>query len=124
MLRDYGWQTFLRNHTPSESYKMEKLNRIQKFAIIIPGIFITAICISTFVERYRVIRELRWVYEYGKDFSLIIFYGAVVWSIVNSILIWRDLKIETPKKILWFLISISVFLYLVVMMTIVMLSNV
>ena len=103
---------------------MEPIKRIQKFALIIPGIFITGICISKFVERFRAIQELRWVYEYGKDFSLIICYGAVVWSIVNSILIWRDLKIEKPKKMMWLLLSASTFLYLSIMMTIAMTRNV
>ncbi len=98
---------------------MEPLNRIQKFAIIIPGIFISALIISSFVERFRVNQNLRWIYEYGKDFSLIIGYGAVVWSIVNSILILKDLKTERPKKILWFLLSAATFLYLFIRMAIV-----
>jgi hypothetical protein len=64
---------------------MEPLNRIQKFAIIIPGIFISTLIISSFVERFRVNPNLRWIYEYGKYLSLSIGYGSVVWSIVNSI---------------------------------------
>ena len=103
---------------------MEKLNRIQKFAIIIPGIYILGLFISTYVERFRGDKDLRWIYVYGKDCSLILCYGAVTWSIVNSILILKDLKIEKPKKIMWFLLSASTFLYLFIMMTIAMTRNV
>lgn len=103
---------------------MEQLNRIQKFAILIPVIFIFGICISTFVERFRINQDLRWIYEYGKHFSLTMCLGAVIWSIVNSILIFQDLKIEKPKKILWFLLSLSTFLYLFIMMSIAMTRDV
>jgi hypothetical protein len=103
---------------------MERLNRIQKFAIIIPGIFILGMFISTCVERFRGDKNLHWIYVYGKDCSLILCFGAVSWSIINSILIFRDLKIEKPKKVLWFLLSASTFLYLIIMMTIAMTKDV
>jgi hypothetical protein len=103
---------------------MEQLNRIQKFAILIPVIFISGIYISSFIEKFRINQDLRWIYEYGKDFSLTICLGAVTWSIVNSILIFQDLKIEKPKKTLWFLLSVSTFLYLFLIMTIAMTRDV
>ena len=98
---------------------MEPLKRIQKFAIIIPGIFILGLFISDYVERFRGDKNLHWIYVDGKDYSLMMCYGAVLWSIINSILILRNLKSEKPKKMLWFLLSVSTFLYLFIRMTIV-----
>lgn len=99
---------------------MEPLNRIQKFAIVIPGIFILGAFISEYVERFRGDKNLRWIYVDGKDYSLIMCYGTALWSILNSILILQNLKTEKTKKILWFLLSVSTFLYLFIMMTIAM----
>ena len=98
---------------------MEPLKRIQKFAIIIPGIFILGLFISDYVERFRGDKNLHWIYVDGKDYLLMMCYGAVLWSIINSILILRNLKSEKPKKMLWFLLSVSTFLYLFIRMTIV-----
>ena len=103
---------------------MEPLKRIQKFAIIIPGIFILGAFISEYVERFRGDKNLHWIYVDGKDYSLIMCYGAVLWSLINSILIIRNLKIETQKKVFWFLLSAATFLYMFIMMTIAMTRNV
>ncbi len=104
--------------------KMNRLKRIQKFTIIIPGIFIAGLIISTYAERFRGDKNLYWIYSFGKDCSLLFCYGAVLWSIVNSILISRDLKIDKPKKVFWFLLSASTFLYIIIMMTIAKKRNV
>jgi hypothetical protein len=103
---------------------MKQLKTIQKIAIIIPLIFISGTLVSYFAEKFRGNEDLRWIYVYGKDLALIMWYGAVTWSIVNSILILKDLKTERLKKILWFLLSAATFLYLFIMMTYAMTRNV
>lgn len=93
---------------------MKKLNLLQKFSILIPILYIIGEFISYYVERFRADENLHWIYNNGKDLSLLICYGAVFWSLINSILIVRELKTKTLYKIFWFLLSISTFLNMLI----------
>lgn len=93
---------------------MKKLNLLQKFSILIPILYIVGEFISYYVERFRADENLHWIYNNGKDLSLLMCYGTVFWSMINSILIVRELKTKTLYKIFWFLLSISTFLNMLI----------
>ena len=95
-----------------------KLHKTQKFAIAIPIILLFSICTKFFVEKFRISKDLHWIFEYGSLGALIISLLCIVFSFVNSVLIVQDLKLESNKKIIWILLSASVFLYFTIMLTI------
>lgn len=91
--------------------KYSSLHLIQKFAIAIPVLSILSYLTKRYVERFRFSDEFRWIYEYGSFGSLMLSLLLIVLSFANSILIIWVLKIKILPKILWFLLSLSVFLY-------------
>jgi hypothetical protein len=100
------------------------LSLSQKFAMVIPVIFILSVTVKSYVERFRASVELRHIYEYGSMISLDISLLSVALSFANSIFILVNLKMKINYKIFWLLLSASPFLYFTIMMTIAMLTNV
>ncbi len=95
--------------------KYKNLDENQKFAIAIPVLFLLSGAIHKLVERFRISDDFHWLYAYGSTITLFLSCFLVVFSLTNSILILRDLKIKPIPKLLWFLLSLSVFLYLAAM---------
>lgn len=94
--------------------KYHNLDLTQKLAIAIPVLFILSCLTKRYIERFRFSSELRWIYEIGSFGTLILCIFLVVFSFANSILVIRDLKINLLPKLLWFLLSLSVFLYVAI----------
>lgn len=94
--------------------KLKNLDLTQKLAIAIPVLFILSCLTKRYIERFRFSTEFRWVYEYGNFGTLILCIFLVFFSFANSILVLRDLKIKLLPKFLWFLLSLSVFLYVAI----------
>lgn len=90
--------------------KNNHLHQTQKFAIAIPALFILSCLTKRYIERFRISSEFRWIYEYGSIISLIVCFLMFFFSLANSISIIRDLKMKLLPKILWLLLSSSVFL--------------
>ncbi|MBG43072.1 MAG: hypothetical protein CL530_03800 [Aequorivita sp.] len=63
-----------------------------------------------FVQQYRG----TWVYNYGHDISLLLFYGGVIWSLINTINLLKNAK-NYKKNIGWILLSAIPILYIIVM---------
>jgi len=97
------------------------LHLTQKFAIAIPALFILSCLTKHYVQRFRYSSEFRWIYEYGSNISLSLCCLLVIFSFVNSISMF-DLRIKLIPKSLWILLSASVFLYIAIGMTIVMIK--
>jgi len=93
--------------------KYNSLHLTQKFAIAIPALFILSCFTKHYVQRFRPSIEFRWIYEYGSNYSLSFSVLLVVFSLVNSVLIFKDLKTKPNTKLFWLLLSSSVFLYIV-----------
>ncbi|TPG32594.1 hypothetical protein EAH81_25230 [Flavobacterium pectinovorum] len=89
--------------------KYYNLDLTQKFAIAIPVLFLLSCLTKRYIERFRFSQEFRWIYEYGSFGALILCLLLVVFSFINSISIIGGLKIKLLPKILWFLLSSSVF---------------
>ncbi|OXA70132.1 hypothetical protein B0A67_17635 [Flavobacterium aquidurense] len=94
--------------------KLKKLDLTQKLAIAIPILFILSCLTKSYIERFRFSDEFRWIYENGSFGTLILCIFLVVFSFANSILLIRDLKTKLLPKLLWILLSLSVFLYVAI----------
>ncbi len=86
--------------------KLSNLHQTQKFAIAIPSLFFLSCLAKHYLENLRG----TWTYAYGGVTCLTICFLMFFFSLANSISILRDLKIKWTEKILWLLLSSSVFL--------------
>jgi hypothetical protein len=89
----------------------ENINWDKKSGILIIGICLSAMLIQHFFEYYRG----TWIYQYGATLSLIIFYGGIFWSFINTLLLVYKYKTELKKTLLWIFLSAIPFLYISVM---------
>lgn len=96
--------------------KFKNLQQTQQLAIAIPVLFLLSVTTKHYLENYRGTT----IYAYGATFTLFLSLFLVVLSFVNSILIIKNLRLKWIPKSLWFLLSASVFLYLLIAMTIAM----
>jgi hypothetical protein len=62
------------------------------------------------VQQYRG----TWVYNYGHNIFLLLFYGGVIWSLINTINLLKNAK-NYKKNIGWILLSAIPILYIIVM---------
>ena len=72
--------------------------------------------IRHFIEYYRG----TWIYQYGAPLSLLVFYGGVLWSFINTFLLISKYKTELRKNLIWIILSAIPFLYISIMMVIAM----
>ncbi|PCI35094.1 MAG: hypothetical protein COB60_04290 [Flavobacteriaceae bacterium] len=61
-----------------------------------------------------------WIYQYGSMISLFVFYGGVLWSLINTILLISKHRTELINNLIWIFLSAIPFLGLGIMMTIAM----
>jgi len=95
------------------------LEIFKKFIIIILGICIVGMSLSFLVRSYRG----TWIYQYGNLFALLLFYGGILWSLINTILVISKYKQSLKKNLIWIFLSALPFLYIAVMITIAMLKD-
>lgn len=101
---------------------VQSLERLEKFALLIVILFICGILIGKFSEYFRMTPDLKWIYRSGKLISHLLFFGSILWSLINTILIFK--KSSWKNNLVWILISILPVLYFSIMMTIVMTSSI
>lgn len=104
--------------------KHKSLDETKKFAIAIPILFLVSGAIKRYVERFRISSDFHWIYVCGSMGALILCFVLVFFSLANSISIVRDLKDKWYIKVFWLLFSSSVFLYILIGLTIAMTRNV
>jgi hypothetical protein len=95
--------------------KYRNLDETQKFAVAIPVLFLLNCAIKSFVEKFRISQDFHWIYVYGSMGALILCFLLYFFSLANSISIIRDLKTSVLKKVLWVLLSSSVFLLITIL---------
>ncbi|MBF0694636.1 MAG: hypothetical protein IR153_06225 [Flavobacterium sp.] len=105
-----------------KSINVHEFNTSQKLAILIPTIFILNAALKSFIERFRISEDFHWIYGWGSIITLIIGLLTIASSAANSISIILEPKFKL--KILWLLLSASVFLYFGIGMTVAMTRNV
>jgi hypothetical protein len=66
----------------------------------------------------KIVQDYRgtWVYNYGHNLSLIIFYSSVILSFVNTINLIKNYKARLIKKLFWVLIASIPWIYILMMM--------
>jgi hypothetical protein len=89
---------------------------LKKYSILNSLFFVLNFGFSKFVEEFRMNTNLRWVYEYGKTTSLLLFIVIIVFSFVIPILIIKETNQKVKIKILWILIASIPFLYFGIIM--------
>lgn len=99
------------------NFTLKNINWTKKSGILIIGICLSTMLLRFFIEDYRG----TWIYRYGAPLTLFIFYGAVFWSLLNTILLILEHKLALKENLIWIFISAIPFLYIAIMMTIAML---
>lgn len=91
---------------------MKRLRLLELFAVLICFLFVSGIVVNDISEIFRMDKNFRWVYEYGQAYSLYSFYGAILWSLINSALIVTKPNNNWRRNTIWTLISLAPILYL------------
>ncbi len=96
--------------------KLQNINWTKKSGILIIGICLSAMALKYLVQPYRG----TWIYQYGSMISLLVFYGGILWSLINTILLISKHKTELKNNLIWICLSAIPFLYVGIMMAIAM----
>ena len=99
---------------------LRNINWTKKSGILIIGICLSAMLLKYLVQPYRG----TWIYQYGSTISLFVFYGAVLWSLINTILLISKHKSDLKNNLIWIFLSAIPFLFIGIMMIIVMTKTV
>ncbi|RXG13020.1 hypothetical protein DSM02_3814 [Leeuwenhoekiella polynyae] len=91
---------------------LKQLNWTKKFAILICILFFFSILLDVSTEGFRSNQNLRWIYQYGQVLSIILYCGAFVWSLLNSVLI-AGKETNWKKNLLWTTISLLPIIFLI-----------
>lgn len=100
--------------------RKNRLNKLEKSALFIIGIFIIGMVFGYMSGRYR-FNDFRALYHFFWISNYILVLSSFVYGIVNAILILKE-NYNVKRKLMWSVISLLPFLYFVIMMTIGMLS--
>jgi len=95
---------------------LRNINWTKKSGILIIGICLIGICIKYAVEPFRG----TWIYNYGNWLFLILFYGGIVWSLINTIFLISKHKSDLKNNLVWIFLSAIPFIYIGIMITITM----
>jgi hypothetical protein len=93
---------------------LKNINWTNKSGILIIGICLFAMLLKYSVEAYRG----TWIYQYGSNISLLVFYGGIFWSLINTILLISKHKSDFKNNLIWIFLSAIPFLYITIMMLI------
>lgn len=97
------------------------LNKFEKIALIICGIFIMGMFFGYMSGRYRYrFNDFGILYHFFWISNYVLVLSSFVWGVVNAILTLKE-NYNWKRKLIWCTISLLPFLYFVIMMTIGML---
>ncbi|GAB1308550.1 hypothetical protein KH5_12330 [Urechidicola sp. KH5] len=95
---------------------LQNIDWTKKSGILIIGICLSSMSLKYMVQPYRG----TWIYQYGNMISLLVFYGGIFWSLINTILLISKHKSDLKNNLIWIFLSAIPFLYIGIMMTILM----
>ena len=98
---------------------LRNINWTKKSGILIIGIALVGLLLNYIVQYYRG----TWIYQYGSLISLILFYGGILWSFINTILLISKHKSDLKKNLIWIILSAIPFIYLTTMILIAFTSD-
>lgn len=102
--------------------KKSNLIQLRKYTILILIALICNFILSKFADNFRFNSEFRWIYSNGKPLTLFLFFLLLALSVANGILIMKETNITLKARLLWTILSLSVFLYFSITMIIAMLQ--
>tara|TARA_R110002072_G_scaffold301970_3_gene483145 strand:+ start:10 stop:321 length:312 start_codon:yes stop_codon:yes gene_type:complete len=100
--------------------KAKDINWTKKSGILIIGICLIGLFIKYAVEPFRG----TWIYSLGNWLFLILFYGGILWSIINTIQLIAKHKFDFKDNLIWIFLSAIPFLYIAIMITISMTKSI
>jgi hypothetical protein len=100
--------------------KNMRLNKLEKTALIICGIFIIGMVLGYMSGRYR-FNDFRALYHFFWISNYIFVLSSFVWGIVNAISILKE-NYCWKRKLIWCVTSLLPVLYFVIIVAILMLS--
>lgn len=96
-----------------------RLNKLEKFAIIICGLCIGGMIIGQISGKFR-FSELRIIYQICWISCYVLVLSSFVWSGANAVLILQQKNYNLKRRLIWAFISLLPILYFTLMMTIAM----
>ena len=93
------------------------MKKEQKFAILIPLLFIAGGLIHKSVEHFRIIPDLHWIFEYGSLFGIALSISSTVWSLIYCVIFFRD-KTPIKNNFIWLFLAALPILYVSVVIII------
>jgi uncharacterized membrane protein YhaH (DUF805 family) len=99
---------------------VKNINWTKRSGILIIGICLIGLFIKYAVEPFRG----SWIYSFGNWLFLILFYGGILWSFINTIFLISKHKSDLKNNLIWILLSAIPFLYIGIRITIVMTKTV
>jgi hypothetical protein len=102
--------------------KKSNLIQLRKYTILILIALVCNFILSKFADNFRFNSEFRWIYSNGKPLTLFLFFLLLALSVANGILIMKETNITLKTRLLWTIVSLSVFLYFSITMIIAMLQ--
>jgi hypothetical protein len=99
-----------------------KLNKYQKYALLIPIVPFIGIGISLLTDRYRFFLEYHWIYSTGKMFCFALWLLGFMWAIVNSVYIINNLKLKIKYRVMWLIINFATVIWFLIMIVILLLE--
>ncbi len=103
-------------HLTKLKVKLKNINWTKNRGILIIGICLGAMLLKFLVWPYRG----TWIYQYGNMISILIFYGGVFWSFINTIILLSKHKSDLKNNLIWIILTAIPFLYIGIMMVIAM----
>jgi len=110
------YPTFKKKQKINLNISLQNINWTKKSGILIIGICLSAILLKYIVQPYRG----TWVYQYGNLTFLLVFYGGIFWSFINTIHLISKHKSNLKHNLIWIFLSAIPFLHIVVMIIITM----
>ena len=98
---------------------LNNLSWSKKSGILIIGVSLIGALLNYGVQFYRG----TWIYQYGSLISLVLFYGGVLWSLANTIVLISKHKSDLKNNLIWIFLSAVPFLYLAIMMIIAFMAD-
>ena len=78
--------------------------------ILILGIWAIGMILNILIQQYRGSS----IYWYGNSFSHVLFYGGMLLSLANSIILIIKHRMELRRNLVWIILSSIPFLYMIV----------
>lgn len=95
---------------------IQKLNKYQKYAVLIPLVPFIGSGISTLTDRFRISLEYHWIYSSGKMICFALWFIGFIWAIMNCIYLISDLKIKIGYKIMWLILNFATVIFFLIML--------